>query len=125
MRVLKYSPVPSTKTDYDIDQRLQQLAQLAKDLKTEVENLQAELSRNRPQPGPIDLEKDGIDLYVEIERYEVELIKHALRQCNGNQSRAAKLLRLKPSTLNAKLKHYRLQPVRSITLQRPEVQLPG
>jgi DNA-binding NtrC family response regulator len=48
-----------------------------------------------------------------------ELIRSALKQCNGNQSRAAKLLQLKSTTLNAKMKHYGINPVRSTTNIQP------
>lgn len=49
---------------------------------------------------------DGrIDFYKEIERYEIELIKNALELAGGSQKRAAQLLGLNPTTLNAKIKH--------------------
>src|SRR6266576_2644540 len=49
---------------------------------------------------------DGcIDFYGEIEHYEVELITKALSQARGSQRRAAKLLGLNATTLNAKIKH--------------------
>jgi DNA-binding NtrC family response regulator len=51
----------------------------------------------------------GIDFYDEVRRFEIGLIRRALRQTAGHQSRAAKLLKLKVSTLNAKIKHYNLQ----------------
>ncbi len=50
----------------------------------------------------------GIDFYDEVKRFEIGLIKRALRTTAGHQSRAAKLLNLKVSTLNAKIKHYDL-----------------
>ena len=118
MQVLKYPSVPESRTESEFERRLEQLSSLAKGLATEIEALQAELSRQRRQPKQIDFEKDGIDFYAEVERYEIELIGSALKHCNGNQSRAAKLLQLKSTTLNAKMKHYGLNPVRSITLQR-------
>jgi len=92
-----------------------QLVTLAKALATEIETLKAELSRNENNEY---INNEGIDLYDEIERYEIELIKTALNHCGGNQSRAAKLLQLKSTTLHAKMKHYGLNPVRSIMFQR-------
>jgi len=47
----------------------------------------------------------GIDFYEEVERYEVLLIKRALRQSEGSQVKAAALLKLSPTTLNSKIKH--------------------
>jgi DNA-binding NtrC family response regulator len=48
----------------------------------------------------------GIDLEQEISRYEIELIKRALQLTGGHQSRAARLLRMNPTTLNSKIKKY-------------------
>lgn len=92
-----------------------QLVMLAQALAREIETLKAELTSD--QIKPIDF-NEGIDFYDEIARYEIELIRSALNQCDGNQARAAKLLHLKSTTLNAKMKHYGLHPIRSLMLQR-------
>jgi transcriptional regulator with PAS, ATPase and Fis domain len=55
----------------------------------------------------VDLER-GLDFYSEVTRFEVDLIKRALLQTAGHQGRAAKLLNLKVTTLNSKIKHYNL-----------------
>jgi DNA-binding NtrC family response regulator len=94
-----------------------QLVMLAQALATEIETLKADLS-NDQNSKQIDLKNHGIDFYDEVERYEIELIRSALNQCGGNQTQAAKLLHLKSTTLNAKMKHYGLNPVRSIMFQR-------
>lgn len=49
-----------------------------------------------------------IDLVKEIEAYEANLIRRALMQSGGRQSHAARLLNVKATTLNAKIKRYRL-----------------
>lgn len=41
-----------------------------------------------------------------VKNFEIGLIRNALIQSNGNQLRAAELLELKPTTLNAKIKRY-------------------
>lgn len=46
----------------------------------------------------------GIDFYEEINCYEILLIKTALEITGGHQKRAAALLKLKPTTLNMKMK---------------------
>ena len=115
MQLLKYPSVPGSRTESELERRVEQLSLLAKELATEIEILQAELSRQRHQPKQIDFERDGIDFYREVERYEIELIRSALKGCNGNQSQAAKLLQLKSTTLNAKMKHYGLNSGRSVT----------
>jgi transcriptional regulator with GAF, ATPase, and Fis domain len=38
-----------------------------------------------------------------VEDYERKLIGDALSQCNGNQARAARMLGLKPTTLNSQI----------------------
>lgn len=50
----------------------------------------------------------GLDFYAEVSRFEVDLIKRALVQTAGHQGRAARLLNLKVTTLNSKIKHYNL-----------------
>ena len=49
-----------------------------------------------------------IDLAKEIESYEAELIRRALMQTGGRQNQAARLLNVKATTLNAKIKRYRI-----------------
>lgn len=53
-----------------------------------------------------DFKDRKFDLYQEVQKYEVELIRCALMQTKGNQRRAAKLLKVKISTLNNKIKRY-------------------
>jgi transcriptional regulator with GAF, ATPase, and Fis domain len=50
----------------------------------------------------------GFDFYEEVSRFETDLIKRALLQTGGHQVRAAKLLNLKVTTLNSKIKHYNI-----------------
>jgi transcriptional regulator with GAF, ATPase, and Fis domain len=52
--------------------------------------------------------EDGVDFYEEVRRFEIDLITSALLQTAGHQGRAAKLLRLKVTTLNSKIKHYNI-----------------
>jgi DNA-binding protein Fis len=56
----------------------------------------------------LDLAK-GIDFYDEVQRFETALIKLALEQAEGNQARAARLLGLRATTLNSKIKVYDIQ----------------
>jgi DNA-binding protein Fis len=51
----------------------------------------------------------GIDFYDAVQKFEVSLIKSALLRTGGHQSRAAKLLGIKKTTLNAKIKHYNIE----------------
>ena len=49
-----------------------------------------------------------VSLSSEVKRFESYLIEYALEQTNGNQVRAAELLNLNYTTLNAKVKRYGL-----------------
>jgi transcriptional regulator with GAF, ATPase, and Fis domain len=50
--------------------------------------------------------RSGIDFYEEVKRFEIDLIQRALVFTCGNQVRAARLLKMKVTTLNSKIKHY-------------------
>lgn len=50
----------------------------------------------------------GINLHDEVRRFEIDMIKSALQYTNGHQRAAARLLGLKPTTLNAKMKLYKI-----------------
>lgn len=52
---------------------------------------------------------NGIDLQAEVRRFESELIRSALIQTGGCQRQAARLLGTKVSTLNAKIKRYKIE----------------
>jgi len=57
---------------------------------------------------PVSVEQ-GIDLYDEVSRFETELIRCALQHTGGHQVKAARLLGLKTTTLNNKIKQYKIQ----------------
>jgi DNA-binding NtrC family response regulator len=54
--------------------------------------------------------KSGARLDEEVRQFEVNLIRSALGRTAGSQTRAAKLLGLKLTTLNAKIKRYQISP---------------
>jgi len=85
-----------------LDHRVETLREAALTVLREVESLRsARLSR-----------VDGnVRLCDEVQRFEIELIRSALGRTGGNQVRAARLLRVKPTTLNAKLKRYKISLV--------------
>ena len=51
---------------------------------------------------------DQFDFYDEVRRFEISLIRKALKTTRGCQLAAARLLRLKPTTLNSKIKTYQI-----------------
>ena len=52
---------------------------------------------------------EGIDFFDELKQFEISLIKLALAQTGGHQARAAKLLNVKPTTLNTKIKLFQIE----------------
>lgn len=50
----------------------------------------------------------GVNFYDEVRRFEIDLIRRALDQTGGHQSRAARLLGMNPTTLNSKIKTYNI-----------------
>lgn len=58
--------------------------------------------------GDIDIAR-GVNFYDEVKRFEIDLIRRALEQTGGHQSRAARLLGLNATTLNSKIKGYQIQ----------------
>ena len=55
----------------------------------------------------LDIE-EGFDLYEEVSRFEKSIIERVLLHTGCHQLRAARLLHLKPTTLNSKIKHYQI-----------------
>ncbi len=50
----------------------------------------------------------GVNFYDEVRRFEIDLIRRALDQTGGHQSRAARLLGMNATTLNSKIKTYNI-----------------
>jgi DNA-binding NtrC family response regulator len=90
--------------------RVQRLLDLADSLFRETESLARDKAfaeeSNRLQTLNLS---EGIDFYEEVQRFETGLIRLALDQTHGHQARAAKLLRIKPTTLNSKIKLYGIE----------------
>ena len=86
-----------TANNKTVDARLNTLRVTVLQLLEEVESLA--ISK------PVDV-KNGARFSDEVRQFEVSLIRTALGRTSGSQTRAAKLLGLKPTTLNAKIKRY-------------------
>lgn len=54
--------------------------------------------------------RPDLDFAAEVRRFETELIRWALMNTGGHQRRAARLLNIKVTTLNAKIKRYGIRP---------------
>jgi transcriptional regulator with GAF, ATPase, and Fis domain len=66
-------------------------------------------SRRPPATPEFDVGR-GIDFYDEVSRFESNLIRRALEQTGGNQKRAADLLGIKKTTINAMIRRYGINP---------------
>jgi transcriptional regulator with PAS, ATPase and Fis domain len=90
--------------------RVQRLVELSHTLVREAEMLVGEKSfldeSHRLQALNIS---EGIDFFGELRQFEISLIKLALAQTGGHQAKAAKLLNIKPTTLNTKIKLYKIE----------------
>jgi DNA-binding NtrC family response regulator len=81
-----------------IAQKLEAINQIANIVLSEVKTFHSEDSSGT----------ENINYYEEIQRFEIELILYALYRAKGNQRRAARILNIKPTTLNAKVKKFNL-----------------
>ena len=82
-----------------LDNRIETLREIALTLLEKLESLQSA----RPGRG-----EGSAKLCDEVQRFETDLIRSALDRAGGNQVRAARLLGVKPTTLNAKIKRYKI-----------------
>ena len=82
-----------------LDNRLSSLREVARTLLDAVDSLRS--------TQPVSREYH-IRLQDEVHRFEADLIRAALDKTGGNQARAARLLGVKHTTLNAKIKRYRI-----------------
>ena len=91
---------PSTSVhEVPLNAHLENLREIVFTLMTEIECL----DRLAPkESAPVDL-KDA------VQKFEIDLISAALERTRGNQSKAARLLGIKHTTLNAKLKRYQIR----------------
>jgi DNA-binding NtrC family response regulator len=65
------------------------------------------LKNSEGSSAEIDIAR-GVNFYDEVKRFEIDLIRRALDQTGGHQSRAARLLGLNATTLNSKIKTYNI-----------------
>jgi transcriptional regulator with GAF, ATPase, and Fis domain len=89
--------------DEAFESRLSSLRDVAIELLNAVDGLRTTTSNGNHK----------LKLYEEVRKFEIDLIRTALVRTAGNQSRAARLLGVKHTTLNAKIKRYGI-PVENI-----------
>lgn len=84
----------------DAADRIGRLKMIARKLLSELEGIHETTSPDT---------RSHIDFYEEVRRFEVDLIVRALTHSEGHQLNAARLLNMHPSTLNAKIKQYKIE----------------
>jgi transcriptional regulator with GAF, ATPase, and Fis domain len=82
-----------------LNNRLDALKVLSHSILREIDSL-------RQDENAVSLTK--IDLSCEVQRFEADLIRCALLRTGGKQRQAARLLNVKISTLNAKIKRFNI-----------------
>jgi DNA-binding protein Fis len=86
---------------------VQRLVDLASSIRDEAESLFLERTFAELATRVVRLDaSEVIDFYKEVVGFEIDLITLALARSRGSQVRAARLLCLNPTTLNAKIKQY-------------------
>lgn len=95
------SRIETAKNGKAIDKRIDILRQVTTALLTEVKAL-----------APLKTIKldAGINFNEEVQTFEIYLIESALEKTGGCQTRAARLLKLKHTTLNSKIKRFKIRP---------------
>ncbi|HVF56201.1 MAG TPA: sigma-54 dependent transcriptional regulator [Pyrinomonadaceae bacterium] len=79
-------------------------------LPTEISDPQKAFSAAQASAGATAVDvSHGVNFYDEVRRFEIDLIRRALKQTSGHQSRAARLLGMNATTLNSKIKTYNIQ----------------
>jgi transcriptional regulator with GAF, ATPase, and Fis domain len=104
------APQPFKLGDRPTRNRVQRLADLAYTLLREAETLASDKTFTEESNKLRTLNiAEGIDFYDEVTRFEISLIKLALERTGRNQAAAARLLHIKPTTLNFKIKLYGIE----------------
>ena len=90
--------------------RIQRVVDLADALLSEAETLARDkaFTEEATRLKPLDI-LGGISFYDEVQRFETHLIKMALAETGGNQAKAARLLGIKATTLNSKIKLFNIE----------------
>jgi transcriptional regulator with GAF, ATPase, and Fis domain len=104
------APAPLKMTERPARNRVQRLADLAHILVREAETLASDKAFTDESNKLRSLNMaEGIDFYDEVTRFEISLIRLALERAGRNQAAAARLLHIKPTTLNFKIKLYGIE----------------
>jgi DNA-binding NtrC family response regulator len=93
----------------DLENVIERGVVLARGDEISTDLLPRDLRESYSIPSPASL-PEGVGLAEAVSRYERQLIEAALRRTGGVQKQAAEALRLKPTTLNEKIKRLGIRP---------------
>lgn len=96
--VLARSSTKDGKEIHNVEARINSLKILALTLLREVERLEEQGAAS-----------SHLNLQAEVHSFEAEMIRSALIRTGGRQRRAARLLGMKTTTLNSKIKRYHIE----------------
>ncbi len=106
----------------NLDGHIDSLKVLARALLAEIDSLAERAATN---------EAPDLNLQTEVRRFEAQLIRSALIRTGGKQRRAARLLGMKVTTLNRKVKQYKIglstptpRKISTLLLNKPSPPLP-
>ena len=102
VRARESSRVEGPAGEIDLARKVESLREAALTLLRQVEQLEESLSARGAGRSS--------DLHTEVQRFETEIIRDALKKTGGHQRRAARMLGVKVSTLNAKIRRYGIRP---------------
>ncbi|MEO7970950.1 MAG: helix-turn-helix domain-containing protein [bacterium] len=104
------APAPLKMAERPTRNRVQRLADLAHILVREAETLASDKTFTEASEKLRTMNiAAGIDFYDQVTQFEINLIKLALERAGRNQAAAARLLHIKPTTLNFKIKLYGIE----------------
>jgi transcriptional regulator with GAF, ATPase, and Fis domain len=86
--------------------RLSETIQLLISTLRDLESLKDDQTHAQKILPDVEIPAEGVDFNESVRLYKISLIKKALRQSNGRQNKAARLLKLKTTTLNSIIKKY-------------------
>lgn len=98
IKMPKLSPAKPSSPSVE-EARLASLKVLALTLLSQVESLEAQIADNNVSE---------LNLQQEVHRFEAAIIKSALAKTGGRQRRAARILGVKVTTLNTKIKRHKI-----------------
>lgn len=88
-----------------LNHRLEMLRQLAESINREIDEI-VRIAGEKTSPK----NENGLEpsLDEQVRKFEIDLIRFALFKTGGKQISAAKFLNIKPTTLNSRIKRYRI-----------------